>query len=508
MAIRLFFVLTKKNMTSLDPRPYTLLLFRSLLFVAVGGIGFYCALSKANVVGTDLQNFNPTTNGLDFVTVHSSETLEPGILNFGLFLNYALNTLPSYDSKSDGITHFSDSLLSADLNFGLGLMKGWDFGVSFPQVISQNISQDAGAGGEYAETGLTEIRASTKLRFWGDASQGAAFILSTNVNQVQDNPFVGEGGGPTYNFEIALDTTIERIAFGLNLGYRIRNPGEPNPNFLILPIENQFIASGAASYLFEPIDTKVILEILGAVPAQQSSSDDFQEQSVAEILLGAKHDLTSSLALHGGVGTALLGGVSSPDFRIYAGVNWTLGPIFGKKEDDILQRVSPAQAEINEAADATLGDLEKTTPIPAPLNTDNIDFSTLQPKSQEDFIVREILFEFDSDRVNPGANTFLSQLVDHLNKPPKVESIVIEGHTDSVGKSAYNLALSERRALNVRTFLVDRFGLNGAIIRTRGFGETQPIADNGNFQGRRLNRRVEFKVYRERPLRNSSAGSN
>ena len=41
----------------------------------------------ANVTGSDAQNFNPTTNGLDFVTVQSSSTLEPGVFNFGVFLN-------------------------------------------------------------------------------------------------------------------------------------------------------------------------------------------------------------------------------------------------------------------------------------------------------------------------------------------------------------------------------------------------------------------------------------
>ncbi len=50
-------------------------------------------VTHANVVGTDVQNFNPTTSGLDFVTVQSSETLEPGFINFGLFLNYTKNTL-------------------------------------------------------------------------------------------------------------------------------------------------------------------------------------------------------------------------------------------------------------------------------------------------------------------------------------------------------------------------------------------------------------------------------
>ena len=83
----------------------------------------------ANVTGSDLQNFNAITSGLDFVTVHSSETLIPGIANFGLFANYAVNTLPRYDennevSRSSGT---DDAILAADINFGLGLSKRMDF---------------------------------------------------------------------------------------------------------------------------------------------------------------------------------------------------------------------------------------------------------------------------------------------------------------------------------------------------------------------------------------------
>src|SRR5690606_10741721 len=97
----------------------------------------WSSTADANVVGADTQNFNPLTSGLDFVTVHSSETLQPGIINFGLFFNYAVNSLPNYEDVTTGSrTDFTDSLLSADLNFGVGIMKNWDFGVSFPILIS------------------------------------------------------------------------------------------------------------------------------------------------------------------------------------------------------------------------------------------------------------------------------------------------------------------------------------------------------------------------------------
>src|SRR5690606_37953641 len=96
-------------------------MFRILGFFITATITFIFS-ANANVVGVDTQNFNPVTNGLDFVTVHSSETLEPGIINLGLFWNLAGNTLPNLENVSDqSFTEVTDTLLSMDFNLGLGL---------------------------------------------------------------------------------------------------------------------------------------------------------------------------------------------------------------------------------------------------------------------------------------------------------------------------------------------------------------------------------------------------
>jgi outer membrane protein OmpA-like peptidoglycan-associated protein len=71
--------------------------------------------------------------------------------------------------------------------------------------------------------------------------------------------------------------------------------------------------------------------------------------------------------------------------------------------------------------------------------------------------------------------------------------IVVAGHTDSVGSTEYNQALSERRATSVANYLLSRAVL-AARIETVGFGESTPIADNGTDAGRSLNRRVELSL--------------
>jgi OOP family OmpA-OmpF porin len=69
---------------------------------------------------------------------------------------------------------------------------------------------------------------------------------------------------------------------------------------------------------------------------------------------------------------------------------------------------------------------------------------------------------------------------------------VIEGHTDSIGKDAYNQKLSERRALAVREYLAAQGIAESRMIPT-GFGESQPVADNKTAEGRAENRRVVLR---------------
>ena len=69
----------------------------------------------------------------------------------------------------------------------------------------------------------------------------------------------------------------------------------------------------------------------------------------------------------------------------------------------------------------------------------------------------------------------------------------VEGHTDSVGPDAYNLALSERRANSVKRYLTQQ-GVPGERMTPVGYGETIPIDTNDTEEGRSNNRRVEFRV--------------
>jgi outer membrane protein OmpA-like peptidoglycan-associated protein len=76
-----------------------------------------------------------------------------------------------------------------------------------------------------------------------------------------------------------------------------------------------------------------------------------------------------------------------------------------------------------------------------------------------------------------------------------IDSLIIEGYTDSIGKIAYNEKLSDKRATAVKEYVLRRILRIDDKIITRFFGVTRPIASNSTQEGRQKNRRVELYLY-------------
>lgn len=107
-------------------------------------------------------------------------------------------------------------------------------------------------------------------------------------------------------------------------------------------------------------------------------------------------------------------------------------------------------------------------------------------------VLRGINFDFDKANIKPEAEPVLDAAAEVLKENPDV-SVRVGGHTDSVGTDAYNQGLSERRAKAVRDYLASH-GVDASRLTAVGFGESQPVADNGTADGRAQNRRVALDV--------------
>jgi outer membrane protein OmpA-like peptidoglycan-associated protein len=114
--------------------------------------------------------------------------------------------------------------------------------------------------------------------------------------------------------------------------------------------------------------------------------------------------------------------------------------------------------------------------------------------TERGFIVTLPGLFFDSGKsvLKAGARNTLARIADQLRINDEL-SVIIEGHTDSVGSDALNQALSEKRAAAVRDYLVSR-GLAANRMTVTGLGETTPVATNDTPAGRQQNRRVELVI--------------
>jgi outer membrane protein OmpA-like peptidoglycan-associated protein len=106
--------------------------------------------------------------------------------------------------------------------------------------------------------------------------------------------------------------------------------------------------------------------------------------------------------------------------------------------------------------------------------------------------LKSVLFRQSTPILLQESYDELEMVYDFLTINPNVE-IELAGHTDNGGKAKLNLKLSHDRVIRVKNYLVEK-GIDARRIRGVGYGETMPIASNKTESGRRLNRRVEFKI--------------
>lgn len=104
----------------------------------------------------------------------------------------------------------------------------------------------------------------------------------------------------------------------------------------------------------------------------------------------------------------------------------------------------------------------------------------------------DVLFDTGRAELKAGAFATLDRLATFMRDNPE-RRLEIEGHTDSTGSDALNLALSQQRAESVRAALTQR-GVDGGRITTKGLGKASPVANNATAEGRQRNRRVEIII--------------
>lgn len=122
----------------------------------------------------------------------------------------------------------------------------------------------------------------------------------------------------------------------------------------------------------------------------------------------------------------------------------------------------------------------------------NIDIPLQPIEANASVVLKNIFFDLGKFDLKPESTIELDNIFQLLKENPTLK-IQISGHTDNIGKAADNMTLSNNRAQAVVKYLVSK-GIEPARLSFKGYGATQPVADNSTEAGRAQNRRTELQV--------------
>lgn len=151
-----------------------------------------------------------------------------------------------------------------------------------------------------------------------------------------------------------------------------------------------------------------------------------------------------------------------------------------------------AEDDRHERLDKTISAHLKKPPLPRPKLG-----LTRTPYVQhiDTLVIPDIYFVSASYEMSKKSFALLDSFANKITGP--MDSVVVKGHTDSIGSLSYNQELSHNRAVSVKQYLMTKLPSLGVPFIARGYAFLEPIASNKTASGRKKNRRVEIFVYRK-----------
>jgi OOP family OmpA-OmpF porin len=160
---------------------------------------------------------------------------------------------------------------------------------------------------------------------------------------------------------------------------------------------------------------------------------------------------------------------------------FTLVSLQACKPKKVIQKTPPA--DTTKQAPPVQQPAPQPTPPPPPAPT---------PPPAPDYNFSNIQFEFDSGVLKTDSYPILDKAAAEMKKDPSVK-FILKGYASIEGTPEHNIILSQDRANSVKVYLVNT-GVSANQLTAKGYGVTNPIADNNTEAGKILNRRVEIKV--------------
>ena len=156
-----------------------------------------------------------------------------------------------------------------------------------------------------------------------------------------------------------------------------------------------------------------------------------------------------------------------------------------KSIDPIDEQVVEKQSEIDRVKAEEAIELEE--------ERQKVEAEEQKVKAMTDFVSNNVLFDFDSARLNDSAKSILKDKIAWL-KENSDSKIIIEGHCDERGTEEYNMALGQKRAVSALKFITNAGIVESRVAEIISYGEEKPFVTESNEAAWSKNRCVHFEI--------------
>lgn len=407
-----------------------------------------CPLVPVSAQQADAPTATGETGLFTLLTPHS---VAKGGWSFGAYYN-------NWDRLAEGSDDFGADWHRLSVGVGYGITDNFEIALSLPydKIDFDGVDADG--------DGLGNARIGAKYRLFQNHDNGTAFAINAFVEAPTGDDEVASDD-PGYG--VGLSWGIKR--FVVDVGYR-----EPGDNDDFERKEELSVGLGYAAPVSDRMDW--ITELVGTFPTGDGAAfdDSFDLTTGGRLWLGTDRRWAFNFALR-----AELAQVDDFDDRC------PLGGVLGVS---FIPALGSAKAIEPPPAPAPAPPPPPPPPAPAPEPAPQAPPPPPPPPPKPE--IREVVhFDSGGARLSNIAKAKLDEVALKMKQDPELRALVI-GYSDSTGSPGGNQKLSEQRAQAVKTYLIQRHGLDASRIAVEGRGSAEPAATNDTAAGRKDNRRA------------------
>jgi outer membrane protein OmpA-like peptidoglycan-associated protein len=504
--------------------------------VAAVGVIFVAAIAlvargalAATPQDITLDRMRLTTDRSGILSVEGGEVLPHLGLAGAAWLGYANDQLV-LERLSDGLRVGSlvNDRWSGAVSAAVGILDRGQLALEVPVIFHQESSGLAALGSAPSldAFGVGSLRLVPKIRLLDAAHHGLDLAVLAGVTvPLGADGYVGSE--LTVQPEIAASRAFGELRVAGNLSATIRD----DARLLDEKLGSELGAQLGAAYGLKSL-TRLPLEV-GAVLATAVSASrpfDRSDETSVELRGFGAYDVVPAVRVLAGAGFGLESGWGTPDWRVFAGVQLAIprkaqpvpvtpaptpprppappappppppdrdGDGIPDAQDRCPREAGPVEnhgcPDRDRDRDGVVDRLDECPDLAGPKDNRGCPLKGAAKLEGDRITLAEtVYFETARAVIQQRSFALLDNVATILKTHPEIGRVRVEGHTDSVGKRAYNVALSRRRAEAVVKALVAR-GVTAERLVSEGVGPDRPVADNATAEGRARNRRVELRV--------------